>query len=351
MFLSTSTQSQHRYDFDSLLQHNPLFEPVLKAVADTFKLFENTSPLEFSVATDFKNLVKNKYQDTYQEAMVTYQIADTLAISRKVRVKPRGAFRLKECQYPPLRVNVKETKEVFELLDDLDKLKMVVPCKGFGNYQTYIYNEYLAYRLYNILTDHSFRVRLIKINYQNTGGKMEIGSAHTFIIENQKSLAARLDCIPLKVDNVGTRYTQKEYAILMYLFQFMIGNTDWSVPGLHNVKLIKSTSPLIPNPIPVPYDFDYSGLVDASYAAPHESLGIPSVRVRKYLGFCTTEEELKQAIDVFQRKRGEILKLIEEFPWLSDAGKIRSLKYIQNFYKIIDDPKKIKAHISLRCKK
>ena len=341
---------QFSYDFDSLLQHNPLFEPVLREVADTFQLFEKEEPLEFTVTTDLKNLIRNKYNDTYQEAVVSYQIADTLAITRKVRVKPRGAFRLKECQYPPLRVNVKKTKEIFEVLDQLDKLKMVVPCKGSGSYQSYLYNEYLAYRLYNVLTDYSFRVRLIKVNYQNTAGKMEVGSAHTFIIESQKSLAHRLESIPIKSEKIGSRYTQEEYAIAMYLFQFMIGNTDWSIPGLHNIKLIKSKSAMIPNPIPIAYDFDHSGLVNATYAAPHESLEIPSVRVRKYRGFCGSDESMENAIALFKEKREAMLNTIRQFPYLNPAAKAKSLRYIEDFYKILDNPKKTKANITNACR-
>jgi len=341
---------KHSYDFDSLLQANPLFIPILRSVADTFQLFNHETPLEFDVFTDLKLLQKNRYKDVYQEAKIQHQIADTLTITRQVRIKPRGAFRLQECRYPPLRVNVKQTQEVFELLDQLDKLKMVIPCSGTDRHQIYIFNEFLAYKLYNIITEYSFQVRLLKVNYHNTSGKMQAGSAHTFVIESQKSMARRLSSIPIKNEKVGAKSCHQPQAAVMYLFQYLIGNTDWSVPGLHNVKLIKTEDPTIPMPIPVPYDFDYSGLVDASYAIPGDHVDIPSVRFRKYLGHCVDEQTLQQTVQLFLEKEEEVVSYVEEFPWLTGSYKQRSLSYIKEFYKQMKDPKLVERHIVRDCK-
>ncbi len=348
---SLGIQAQHKsYDFDSLLNHNPLFEPLLRSVADTFRLFNHETPLEFDVFTDFKLLQKNRFKDEYQEAKIQHHISDTLTITRQVRIKPRGAFRLKECRFPPLRVNVKRTQEVFELLDQLDKLKMVIPCSSTDRHQTYIFNEYLAYKLYNIVTDYSFGVRLLKVNYQNTSGKMQVGSAYTFVIESQKSLARRLMAIPIKNDKVSAKSCSESYAAVMYLFQYLIGNTDWSVAGLHNVKLIKTEDPTIPLPIPVPYDFDYSGLVDASYAIPGDHVDIPSVRFRKYLGYCVDESTLNQAVALFLEKEQEVISYVEQFPWLQGRDKERSLSYIREFYQELKDPKLLNRKIASACK-
>ena len=203
--VSISAQN-YSFDFDSLLEHNPYYAPILKSVADTFGLFEREEPLEFTVATDFKALSKNKHKDLYQEATVIYQIADTLAITRKVRIKPRGEFRLKNCRYAPLRVNVKQTEEIFQLLDDLDKIKLVVPCRSQNVYQTYVFNEFLAYKLYNVITDYSFRVRMLKVYFEPTKGKEEIQHIYTFIIESHKSLAKRTESLPYKLEKVASTH-------------------------------------------------------------------------------------------------------------------------------------------------
>ncbi len=345
-----SSKAQQTFDFDSLIQTNPLFEHALRMAADTFQIFGTEEPLEFAVATDFKQLIKNKYKDIYQDAVVKYQVSDSLILTRQVRIKPRGEFRLKKCQYPPLRVNVKKTEEVFGILTDLHKIKMVTPCRGIGSYQEYLYKEYLAYKLYNIITDYSFKVRMLKINYQNTGGKEEIGSVHTFIIEDQNALAKRSEALPIKNEKLNGRLLDEEHAALMFLFQYMIGNTDWSVAGLHNMKLLKLKDPSRPNPIGVPYDFDYSGLVDAVYAIPSDKLPIKDVRERLYFGFCISESTMQNAIDHFVSKKTAIFHLIENFTWL-DQKEINSItRYMEEFYDTLENPRRFNSLIVKQCR-
>ncbi len=342
-------QTTH-YDFDSLLQHNPHFKPLVKMVFDTFHIFGPEEPLEFTVSTDMKALSKNKYKDEYQVAKVIYQLWDTINISREIRIKPRGVFRLKNCSNPPLRVNVKKTEEVFELLEGLDKLKLVVPCRGQSSYQDYIFTEYLAYKLYNIITDYSFKVRLIKVNYHDTGGKVKPGDAYTFIMESQKSLAERKESIPIKNDRVSARSLDEEYAAILYVFQYMIGNTDWSVPGLHNMKLLKTTDVSRPRPIPVTYDFDYCGLVDAPYAIPGDHVDIEDVTERVYMGYCLPDEFMDNAFDLFIEKEAQVMAVVREFSLMTDKSKKKSLSYLEGFYDIIKDPKRRDSRIIKSCK-
>jgi len=338
------------YDFDSLLQHNPQFEPLAKMVFDTFQIFGPEEPLEFTVSTDLKALSKNKYKDEYQVAKVIFQLWDTINISREIRIKPRGEFRLKNCSNPPLRVNVKKTEEIFELLDGLDKLKLVVPCKGASTYQNYIFTEYLAYKLYNIITDYSFKVRLIKVNYYDTGEKVKPGSAYTFILESHKELAKRKESMPIKNDRISAKSLDEEYAAILYIFQYMIGNTDWSVPGLHNMKLLKTMDVSRPRPIPVTYDFDYCGLVDAPYAIPGSHVDIESVRERTYMGYCLPDELMEKAFDLFIEKESEVMAVVSDFSLMTDKSKKKPLSYMKEFYGIIKDPKRRDSRITRNCK-
>jgi len=338
------------YDFDSLLQNSPHFEPLLKMVMDTFQIFGPEEPLEFIVATNFKALTKNKKKDEYQIAQVIYNLWDSINISREIRIKPRGVFRLDNCSNPPLWINMKKTDEVFELLDGLKKMKLVIPCRGQSQYQDYIFTEYLAYKLYNIITDYSFKVRLIKVNYSDTEGKAKPGNAYTFILESQKALAERKESIPIKNDRVSAKSLDEEYAAILYIYQYMIGNTDWSVPGLHNMKLLKTNDVSRLRPIPVTYDFDYCGLVDASYAIPGTHVDIESVRERTYMGYCLPDELMDKTFKLFIEKESDVMAVVREFDLMSDKSKKKSLSYLEDFYDIIKDPKRRDSRIIRTCK-
>ena len=319
-------------------------------VMDTFQIFGPDEPLEFTVSTDIKGLSKNKFKDEYQPAKVIYNLWDTISIYREIRIKPRGEFRLKNCSNPPLRVNVKKTQEVFQLLDDFSKLKMVVPCKGGGNYQAYIFTEYLAYKLYNVITDNSFQVRLIRLDYEDTSGKTKPGSAYTFIIESEKALAKRRECIPIKNEKISARSLDAETAAILYVFQYMIGNTDWSVPGLHNMKLLKTMDVTKTNPVPVAYDFDYAGIVDAPYAVPGDHVNIDDVREREYMGYCVDQEHMDNAFNLFIDKQAEIMGVVENFDLMSANLKKKTLSYLDEFYDMIKDERRRNVRITKECK-
>lgn len=338
------------YDFDSLLQHNPHFQSLAKMVFDTFQIFGPEEPLEFTVSTDFKALAKNKFKEEYQPAHVIFNLWDTINISREIRVKPRGEMRLKNCSNPPLWINVKKTDEVFELLDGIKKMKLVVPCKGSSIYQDYIFLEYLAYRLGNIVTENSFQARLVKVNYFDTSGKKKPGDAYTFIFESDKALAKRRECIPIDNERISARNLDPETAAVLYLFQYMIGNTDWSVPGLHNMKLMKSVDVSRPNPIPVTFDFDYTGIVDASYAIPGDHVSVETVTERQYMGYCLPDEYMDNAFKIFIEKESELLKEVENFDFLSISLKKKTLNFLEEFFNIIKDPRRRQQRIINRCK-
>jgi len=342
-------QSTH-FDFDSLVEHNPQFRPLAKMVFDTFQIFGPDQPLEFTIATDLKALSKNKFKDEYQPANVIFNLWDTINISREIRIKPRGEFRLKNCTNPPLSINTKETEEMYELLDGIKKLKLVVPCRGSSVYQDYIFTEYLAYRLYNIITENSFRARLIKVNYFDTSGKNKEGEAYTFLIESEKSLAERRECLSIENERISARGLDPETAAILYLYQYMIGNTDWSVTGLHNMKLLKTTDVSRPNPIPVTYDFDYSGLVDASYAIPGDHVSVEKVTEREYMGYCLPDEYMDNAFNLYIEKESEIMAAVENFNLLPSALKKKTTTYLTQFFDILKDQKRRDVLIVRNCK-
>jgi hypothetical protein len=320
-------------------------------MGDTLDLFNTEDVLEIILESDFKAFLKNKYKDEYQPAVIRYMYNDTIKVSRNIKIKPRGAFRRANCYYPPMKLNFPKGKVRLKQLEEFDKMKMVSECKRNQLHEQYVFNEYLVYKLYNILTDYSFRVKLLKVTYYDLGKDKETYGRYAFLIESSGQLAARLNALEIKTKNIGDAYIDRDLGTVMYVFQFLIGNTDWSVPGLHNVKLLKSKDPTAQLMHAVPYDFDYSGIVNAQYAIPHESLGISSVRERLYRGFCREKSELDETLDMFRAKKSEIVSLFEDFELLEDRYRKSTLKYIDEFYRIINSESWLKREILESCRK
>lgn len=347
--LAFTVNAQH--DFDSLYDNNPAFRQFVDFAKDTFDLFNDPSTLELTVRTDIKALVKEKLKDNeYKDVFVDYLPVDTIRVRFKVQARARGNFRRNYCKFPPVRLDFSKTDLKIEQFRELDKMKMVVRCKGHDEFEQYLMNEYLIYKAYNILTNYSYRVRLLKVNYVDTGEKFDPATSYAFLIEPTPDLAKRLEGINIKTKRLHPLTMDPETIHLLSLFQYMIGNTDWSIPGLQNIRLVKSSDPLKPKPFPVPYDFDYSGMVNASYAIPAEVLGISNVRERLFWGPCSERENYEKAASVFNDKKEELYTLFREFPQLSDKNRKNTLEYLDSFFSVINDPRKMGMEVVSKCR-
>ncbi len=322
------------------------------AAVDTlsdFGLFTNEDPLELDLRFDITHYTRKKPKEEYLKAILTYHLNDKDSVNKEIRLKSRGEFRNGYCSFPPIVVNFKKGGFKKEDLKDIEKMKLVTHCMS-GNEQNLL-KEYLIYKLYNVLTDSSFRVRLLKINYINTYKESKPIRSYGFFIEPVSILADRIKCTPVEALNLTQRNIQPEYIDRVAIFNYMIGNTDWSVPNQHNVKVF--TVPASANPslgLVIPYDFDYSGLVNAHYAVPAEGLKITSVRDRIYLGLCREPEEFARAIRQFADKKEEFYKVIREFQYLDDKTKKGILKYIDEFYSGFDNKNTIVSEFERECK-
>ena len=171
-----------------------------------------------------------------------------------------------------------------------------------------------------------------------------------FIIEPVGSVAERNHMVNLKSNNLSQKNMDPGQMTLVAMFEYMIGNTDWSVPGRHNMKILKALEFEKPLPYPVPYDFDYTGMVDADYAAPREGLPIRSVRDRYYLGICLPEEHMYHARKLFLEKKDELFRIIQKFPYLDNYEKKYMTKYLKGFYDILESESSFRYNIVDRCK-
>lgn len=313
---------------------------ISQARIDSAAFFRDEQPFEMVLSSDLKNLVNKKMSKAVQPAVVTLRFADSTVISEEIWINTRGKFRLENCQMPPILLNFK--KPTSPTLRPLGRLKLVVGCGATNEDEQLIIKEYLAYKMYNMLTEKSFRVRLVKIRYEDTRGKIRAYSQYGFLLEDVDDMAARNKCREIENIAIQTENTDRKQMTLVAMFEYMIGNTDWSVPHYHNVKLMRPTDNKTSPPYVVPYDFNNAGVVNAPYALPQEELGIESVRERLYRGFPRKIEELDKAIAIFLAKKDEVWALVNNCEWLSNKYKKEVTGYLEDFYKVIETKSLVK---------
>jgi hypothetical protein len=302
---------------------------------DSSRFFTDEKPIDLVLTTDLKGLLSNKKENAYQPATITFTFADSSSIQEEVRVQTRGKFRLANCFMPPLRLNFRNNTS--PKCKVLGKLKLVTGCGNTSEEEQLIIKEYLSYRIYNLLTEKSFRVRLLRIRYDDTRKKVKSYTQYGFFLEDVDDMASRNKCVEVETIRFLTESTDRRQMTLVALFEYMIGNTDWSVPNYHNIKLIRSKSDSVSLPFVVPYDLNHTGFVNAAYAVPSEELGIESVRDRLYRGFPRSMEELQETISIFNEKKDKIWSLINNCEWLSTRYRKDLLSYLSDFYNTINN--------------
>lgn len=315
------------------------------------RVFEGEAPLRVTLEADFSMLEDDREQEVEERpgSLILHGPGGDERIP--VKVKTRGNFRLRDyiCPFPPLRLNFPTDSLEGSVLESQDKLKLVTHCRDRDDYEQNILEEYLAYRIYNLITDVSFRVQLAMITYQDTSGDDDPTSRLGFLIEDDEAMAARLGGELLEVAAANpTDYVQHQ-AGLMYLFEFLIGNVDWSSVRFHNVKLVRIGTDYLP----VPYDFDFSGFVDTPYAGPpvHLAERIKTVTERLYRGWCSDSLDYGALFSHFQERREAILALIQNQPALSDRGKRTATAFVEEFYDILNDEKDADWKIIRSCRR
>ena len=337
-------------DFDSLYHSDPDFKESIESRADFQNLFYSEEVLKFTIESDFRSLIKRKYKGEYQPAVFRYYLNDSIVVTRNIKIKPRGNVRRSTCYFPPIMLNFKKGDAFMEQFQEFDKIKMVMDCKRGSAYEQYLLSEYYAYKLYNLITDYSFRVRLFEFTMIDSNDKLKSLQSFAYLIENEKQLAERHNSLPFEIKNIRDRYTNLETLANGYLFQYLIGNTDWSIPAMHNVKMIKSKDPLIQSPHFIPYDFDYAGIVNTPYAVPDELLGIESVRERVYRGVCIDEKYLAEAAVRYIENKDKVYDLYNSSSYLDKRTLQSTISYLDEFYEIIENEFRFKRSILENCR-
>jgi len=311
-----------------------------QSIVDSEQFFKDENPLVVTLSTDLGSLLSGKIKEAYQPAIFACKHPDGSIISEVIKLNLRGHSRRTICNVPPIRLSFRNPTS--PRLSSLRNLKLVSECKSGSDYEQYLLKEFFAYKIYNVLTEKSFRVRLLKITYEDNVGKKKPFTRNAFVIENVDALSKRIKCKELNNIKLNSESTDREQMTIVNLFEYMIGNTDWSVPNNHNIKLLRLKKDSTALPYPIPYDFDYSGFVNADYAVPDEMMGIESVVERVYRGFPRTMEELEAGIAVFNKHKPAIDALIANAELLSAYLKKDISSYVNDFYKIINNSKEVK---------
>jgi len=298
-----------------------------------FERMSQRSVVEITLELDLGALLENVNTDDYMPARFIMKEGKK-DLQLKTKVKPRGKYRRRVCDFPPLKLKFSKDDLTGLGLAAFNKIKLVTHClddKALS--EELVMREYLTYQLYNEITPYSFRVQLAKITYVDivTGDKIRRWG---FFIEPTEEMAARVHGVEVEEMGLSADLFHPTLEKIASTFQYMIGNEDYNLEICKNVKIIRSTDTA--GLIPVPYDFDFSGIVMAPYARPRSELNHKSVRDRHYLGLTPNRDDLYATFSYFKTKKKAIFQRIYQFPYLSNASKADIAGYIESFYEIIE---------------
>lgn len=312
-------------------------------------LFDSDEIISITLKGNIRDLLNDRGDNPkYYPINLSYRGKDSSEINIPVQMKTRGHFRkLKEnCKNPPLQISFpSDVNRLSSVFSGQTKLKLVMPCVG----DDYIIREWLVYKIYNLVTPKSFKARLVRIEFNDSKNKKQQSSFYGILIEDVKHMATRNKASVVE-QKLRPEATHQEDFLTMAVFQYLIGNTDWSVEYLQNIKLLKTGSSS--QVITVPYDFDHSGIVNAPYAHPAEELLMSSVQQRRYRGYCIRDMKVfEKTIAVYNRSKSDIFNLFTNCNLL-DAKYIKSItKYLDEFYATINNPKAWQKDFAYPCDK
>ncbi len=322
--------------------------PVKKAA----KLFREREPLVMWLSADFKTVFRERDSTSTKQFPASLRYLDKSdTVSLDVRLSTRGHYRLRpgSCAVPPLKVWFDKEKTKGTLFAGQGTLKLTTHCQKGDRYAQNLLVESAAYGMYNALTPLSLRARLATVNWQDIKDPGFAIARPGFWVEDDDDMASRNKGKILKQTGGHAEEMDSRQMTVTDLFQYMIGNTDFSLMMLHNYRMVQTDTSMAY--YPVAYDFDWSGLVNAPYARPDYRLPIKRVIDRLYRGGCHTPQEVTEAIAVFKAKKGEIYGSLQAIKELTPDRLKEASSYLDEFYKLIDDSGQVKREFMRVCDK
>lgn len=321
------------------------------------KLFSTTETLEVTMSAPWKTIVRKKNDKRAYPAKIEFTDSLGNKNTLDLTVERRGITRQTVCRFPPIKLRFDKETVKGTTFRGQKSVKMVTHCDKGTKWEQYYVLEMLAYKFYNLITDFSFKIRPLSISYVDSEEGDVQDPQFAFLIEDDSDVAKRNGQDKLDITKTSSRKLDPVEASNLSLFQFQIGNLDYSAMSgpdpdkcCHNAKLIgldPENGPIYP----IPYDFDSSGLVNAHYAAPPANLPVDVVMQRLYRGFCRHNDTLPAARQRFIENEQEVFALIDGEAKLTGSSKKKASKYLRQFYDIMKDDKKFERKIIKKCRK
>jgi hypothetical protein len=317
-------------------------------------LFAGDSTIEITIEGPLKTIMQNR--DEAEEFPATLRYTDGVEHVLDIKLRTRGRFRRRSdiCNFAPLRVNFVKKQVEGTVFSGQNKIKLVTDCQSSrSKYEQYVLREYLAYKIFNLLSDRSFRVRLVHVSYIDTDRKGDTRDSYAFFIEDKDHIADRLGMELIEIPRTNYGAIDPAHSNLISVYQYLIANTDFSLVAgsanavcCHNAIIYQqSNAPFIL----IPYDFDLAGLVNASYAGPNPKFKITRVTQRLYRGVCANNSYLDSNLQLFAAKRDDITRLIQQLDGLSKRSVKTALSFVDDFYKDISNPKSLDRKVVKKC--
>ena len=307
------------------------------------KFFSNNETLEAKISFTPKTLKKSTVDTIYFDTNFAYKIDDTFQ-EMEIGIRARGNFRRSTCYYPPIKVDFKKKQTKGTVFEGHKKMKLVLPCLKQKDKNDNILKEFMVYKLFEMVYPYHFKTRRLSLEFTDLSKKKKpvVEKLNAFLIEDDKKVAQ------LHNGKVFERFIpplamDADASVRNAMFQYMIGNTDFSTAYQHNNKLLYIDKLIIP----LPYDFDMSGFINPSYAVVNETLNIANIRQRKYRGFKRDDDVFYKVRDIFIEKKSDMLALIKSFEADFDNASEydEAYSYIESFFDIIEDDKKFKDNV------
>lgn len=317
--------------------------------AEASPAFDDDAVLEVTLSGPLGLLLKNAQKKEYLPFTIS-----TGGEPQPVAIRSRGHSRLRVCEFPPLRLKLPEDHASHDVFAGLNRVKLVTHCRNTKRGEQDLLKEYAAYRVFNAVTEFSYRVRLLQIHYIDSDGVFsDAGETYYgFLIEPKEDFAARTGMQPVAREGFPLNRHDRRSAALMYVTQYLLGNTDWMLlmadydeECCHNLDLFELDSQIMT----VAYDFDLAGLVNASYARPDPKLRIRRVTQRLYRGLCTDRSYLEEAVETVISRQEEILEMVQDVPGLEPGNRERAITYLGKFFEAAENRQRLLDLFERRC--
>ena len=324
--------------------------------AEVAPLFQSADVLDITLTGPFEQIDRERDKEQEYEGTLSYLAADGSEVSLEASFEVRGNYRLRKevCSYSQLWVDLRRRELPGTVFEGQNQLKLVVQCRAASNYRDYIVKEFLAYQMFDRLAAPGFGARLVNVTYNYSDDEGESRNHLGLLIENKDTVAERAGATNVELNRVNLSSLEPYQSTMVGLFMMMIGNTDFSLAAApegeeccHNAKLLDVNGSFVP----IPYDFDASGFVNASYAAaPAPSFGIRNNRQRLYRGYCMHNPYIEQATTVFLDAREDLMALVENSGIESRRSREQAQRYLEDFFEIISDPEEIEKELYADCR-